>query len=163
MADHGEIARYPATYLPTMVVQVQPVLPLVPRCIRTVHAEPSAERLALNAGRDNAEGTSTQPSLYLPQGGLIRLRIPVAAGSRAVTVKARQPSGLLPRPTARLLPNAAIGLNAEVSATAPAGPGWVSIGPLTFTATANGGVFVELFAPWSGGESGCWFDALTVA
>jgi|GEM_PF-2230628 len=159
MADRGDIARCLAGPA-VVVVQRKPIFPRILRAITTVGL---AEQLAAEARRDDSEGSSAPPSLYLPKGGRIRLRIPIAAGSRAVTVKARQPSAGLPRPTARILTNAAIGLNADLTAAAPAGTGWVSIGPLTFNATANGGVEVELFAPWSGGISGCWFDALTVA
>ena len=162
MADGGSIAKYPGALVPTMPVQLHPVLPVTHRCIRTVSAEPSVECLALNAGRDDTEGSASAPSLQLPKGGVIRFRIPIAAGSRSVTIKAKQPSATLPRPSARLIANADIGLDADVSASAPAGSDWVLIGPLTFTATNKGGVMIELFAPWSGGESGCWFDSLTV-
>ena len=162
MADGGAIAKYPGPLVPTMSVQLHPVLPVTHRCIRTVASEPSVECLALGAGRDDTEGSAAAPSLYLPKGGVIRLRIPVAAGSRSVTIKAKQLSATLPRPSARLVANADIGLNADLSGSAPAGSDWVVIGPLAFTATLKGGVMIELFAPWSGGESGCWFDSLTV-
>lgn len=162
MADGGTIAKYPGALVPTMTVQLHQILPLTHRCIRTVASEPSVECLALGAGRDDIEGSAAATSLYLPKGGVIRLRIPIAAGSRSVTIKAKQPSVTLPRPSARLVANADIGLNADLSGSAPAGSDWVTIGPLMFTATAKGGVMIELFAPWSGGESGCWFDSLTV-
>lgn len=55
-----------------------------------------------------------------------------------------------------------IGLNADLSGSAPERSDWVVIGPLNFTATAKGGVMIGLFAPWSGGESGCRFDSLAV-
>lgn len=159
MADRGNIARC----LPGPAVVVVQRNLIFPRILRAITTVGLAEQLAAEARRDDSEGSSAPPSLYLPKGGRIRLRIPIAAGSRAVTIKAKQPSMALPRPTARILANAAIGLDADLAATAPVGSGWVSIGPLTFTASANGGVVVELFAQWSGGDSGCWFDALTVA
>ena len=72
------------------------------------------------------------------------------------------PSILIARPTLTVRANPAIGVNADVTATAPAGTGWVTIGPLTFTASASGGIVIELFAPWDGGESGTWFDSISV-
>ena len=162
MADGGSIAKCPGPLVPTMSVQLQQVYPVALRGVRTLSGEPSADFLALDAGRDDTEGSASAPSLYLPRGGVISLRIPIAAGGRTLTIKAKQPSTTLLRPSVRLLRNAAIGLNADVSASAPAGSDWVTIGPLTFTATAKGGVMIELIAPWFGGESGCWFDSLTV-
>lgn len=162
MADHGSIANCPSLTTPGMAVQAQAVYPIVHRCLRVLGAEASAERLAIEGRRDDGEGASVPPSLYLPKGGQVRFRFPVDAGTRSISVKAKQPSGTLPRPSIRILANASIGLTSDLSAAAPTGAGWVTIGPMTFVATAAGGVFLEVNAPWNGGESGCWFDAIIV-
>jgi hypothetical protein len=120
-------------------------------------------RLNLGVFRDLTEGEPSPPSLHMSKGGILRFRIPVAPGARAISVRAKQPSALLPRPRFRLLANAEIGLLDDLSAVAPSGADWVTVGPVTFVATQAGGVVVELFAPWISHEAGCWFDGLTVA
>ena len=137
--------------------------PVVWRAIRTLNSGGTDGRLNVGAVRDLAEGEPSPPSLHLPKGGVLRFRLPVAPGARAISIRARQPSGILPRPRMRLLANPEIGLNEDLSAFAPLGDGWVTVGPVTFIATQAGGVVLELFAPWDNHEAGCWFDGLTVA
>jgi hypothetical protein len=136
-------------------------LPNTFRGIRTVSQDASAEMLALHAGRDDEEGESA-PSLYFEHGGRIRLRLAVKAGARVVSVRCKQPDANLERASARVIANAAIGLSEDVAGTAPAGSGWVTIGPFSFTATQDGGVFLELVAPYNGYHGECWFDSVNV-
>ncbi len=144
------------------VGQVQNVFPRILRVVRVLGLHGDADKLLVGAGRDDSEGTQSAPSLHLPRGGSLRLRIAVDAGNRSVSVKAKQPDAALARPTLRVLPNAEVGVQTELLAVAPVGAGWVKIGPITFTATTKGGVEVQLTADWRGGLSGCWFDSLIV-
>lgn len=142
--------------------QNQTVFPIIVRAVRLLGGDPNADRLSSYAQRDDAVGFSAPPSIYYPRGGFLRIRLAVSAGLRSVTIKAKQPATGIPRPTARILANPAIGVNADVSATAPSGTDWVTLGPITFTASTAGGVVLELFAPWSGFDGGCWFDNVSV-
>jgi hypothetical protein len=162
MPDHGSIAVCVAFEPGTVVVQPQLVPPSTFRAIRIIDASASDEFLTLSGGRDDVEGSPAPPSFATPYGGTIRLRLGVEAGARSVSVKVKQPSAILPRPTMRIMPNAAVGIAAELIATAPTGAGWVTVGPIAFTATAAGGIFLELSAPFSGGESGAWWDTVRV-
>lgn len=137
--------------------------PVVLRAIRTLTSGGMESRLNVGVFRDLTEGEPSPPSLHMSKGGILRFRIPVAPGSRAISIRAKQPSALLPRPRFRLLANVEIGLLDDLVAVAPAGGDWVTVGPVTFVATQAGGVVVELFAPWNSHEAGCWFDGLTVA
>lgn len=143
--------------------QNQAVFPVVVRAIRMLGGDPNADRLSVEARRDDTVGFSAPPSIYYPRGGFMRIRLAVSAGLRSVTIKAKQPATGIPRPTAKILANPSIGVNADVSATAPSGTDWVTIGPITFTPSTAGGVYLELFAPWSGFEGGCWFDNVSVS
>lgn len=136
-------------------------LPNTWRGVRMVSQDAPAEMLALGAGRDDDEGESS-PSLYFKHGGRIRLRLAVKAGARIVSIRCKQPDASLPRASARVIANPAIGLTADVSAEAPAGGGWVTVGPFSFTATQDGGVFLELVAPFVGYHGECWFDSVSV-
>jgi len=113
-------------------------------------------------GRDNAEGSPTTPCLRITGGGVIRIRIPVDAGSRSISVKAREISNVVPRPLLRVCENGEIGLLAALEATAPAGTGWVTVGPLTFTASAKGGVAIDLVSFGQSWEGECRWDSLSI-
>lgn len=63
----------------------------------------------------------------------------------------------------RICENREIGLLLPVEATAPAGTGWVTVGPAVFTATAKGGVVVELVSFGKSWEGDCRWDSLAVA
>lgn len=143
-------------------VQPQLVPPPGFRMVRICGGNAGDEYHVLDGGRDDEDGSPTPPSFSMPWGGTIRLRLGIEAGPRSVSVKVKQPSATLPRPTMRIMPNAEVGIATELIATAPTGEGWVTVGPIAFTATAAGGIFLELSAPFSGGESGASWDTVRV-
>lgn len=119
-----------------------------------------AEVLDPNSGRDDSDG---QPTPCLRVGGSfsLRFRIGVLAGVRTITVQAKQTNAGEPRPVLMVAANSDVGLDAPLLATAPAGAGWVTVGPVTFTATVAGAIEVELRNP--SGFRPCQFDNLLVA
>ena len=74
-------------------------------------------------------------------------------------VDVRQPDAAAARPVLRVKANPDIGLAADVSATAGAATDWQTV-TLNFTATADGGVRVELETPDP--VKPCWFDNLVM-
>lgn len=114
-------------------------------------------------GRDEADGDPASPSLRVVGGGVFRFRIPVDSGQRSISVKCKEVSTLVPRPILRVCENGEIGLVASVEAVAPAGTGWITVGPATFAATAKGGVVIELVSFSLSWEGECHWDSLTVA
>ncbi len=118
------------------------------------------DELVIRAGRDESEGHDEVPCICLGTLGCFRARVAVNAGSRSVSVYAKQPVTGQPRPRLVVRSNAEIGLAQDISQTAAAGTGWVKIGPITFATSQRGGVWVELWNPSVGWP--CWFDDLTV-
>ena len=110
-------------------------------------------------GRDESDGSPASPCLRVLGGGVFRFRIPVDAGVRSISVKCREASTLAPRPVLRICENAEIGLLAPIEATAPAGTGWVTVGPVTFSASVKGGVVVELVSFGLSWEGDCRWDS----
>lgn len=135
--------------------QKNPIYPLIPRVVRVL-GDPAP--FVSGSGRDDSVGYPSGPSLSMPRGGTLRIRVPVDAGARGISIAVLQPSTTLPRPSITIRANPAVGLYSDLQASAPAGSGWVTIGPLAWTATAAGGVWIDLVAPFSGGESGTWWD-----
>jgi hypothetical protein len=77
-------------------------------------------------------------------------------------VWAKQVQTLIPRPVLRVRRNAEVGLGADLSASAPESADWVKIGPVTWNATATGGVYVELVTFATGHLAACWWDDLAI-
>lgn len=90
--------------------------------------------------------------------GAWRFPWPVKAGSRKVSCWVKQPVDRSPRPQLAVLANPALGVSAELTADAPEGTDWVEVGPITFTATAAGVVYVELRARHDAFGVPCWWD-----
>lgn len=109
------------------------------------------------------DGDPTAPSLVLSgrYARSKRLRLPVRAGAGTLTCKVRQDTPLNPRPSIAILENSELGI-AFQEATAPSGPGWVTIGPMSFTSSADGGIEVELRAGYTGVLADTEFDSLRV-
>ena len=68
---------------------------------------------------------------------------------------------MTPRPTLVVRKNVAIGLTDDVTTTAAAGTGWVTV-TASFTATADGAVWFELRNNLDG-YFPCFFDKLVLA
>jgi len=94
--------------------------------------------------RNNSIGNPAQPSLQLDIPGMWRFRWGVIAGPRAIQINVMQVVNGTPRPTMIARKNTAVGLNADITVTAGSSTGWIVLGPITFTATAAGPVWVEL-------------------
>lgn len=92
-----------------------------------------------------SEGNPSTPSLQLIQVSMWKFRWVVKPGFRRVSVRVKQAyvySGQ--RPTMTIKANSTVGLSADVVATASESTDWVTIGPVSFTATGTDVVFVEL-------------------
>ncbi len=183
MADQGSIATLPGEIYSTLVALRAPLFQASGQAVW--HDDRLAStRVALRApafifrgasvlvgvqdrlwggGRDETEGNPASPSLRVAGGGVFRFRIPIDSGQRSVSVKCKETSALAPRPVLRICENGEVGLLAAVEAVAPAGSGWVTVGPATFTATAKGGVVIELVSFSLSWEGECYWDSLTVA
>lgn len=117
--------------------------------------------------KNTTEGSPASPCLELSRYGLFRFRWAVSPGVRTLSVSVKQPSNRLNYPTMTLLANSSVGLGADVVGTSPGGTGWVTIGPLSFTASAFGVVTVEFrnncdraTLPYQGTYAPCYFDHL---
>lgn len=117
--------------------------------------------MAFGASRADDEGASGAPCLKMTRGSRIRLRIPVAIGARTISVKVKQDSPSTPLPKLLVKANPEIGVNADLEATAGAGSGWKTVGPIAFTATQNGGVLIELVSSFIG-VGACYWDDIVV-
>lgn len=100
------------------------------------------------------EGNPTAPCLQLTYPGFWRFRWSIKPGLRSIYIQTKQPhflSGSVPYvnvfypPTLIVKANSTVGLNTDLIGTAPVEQGWVQIGPVSFTATAVGPVWVELW------------------
>jgi hypothetical protein len=115
--------------------------------------------MGMGWGRDDSEGNDA-PSLKAARYGRFRVRLAVRAGDRELNVQVKQPQAGAVRPYVKVLANAAIGLASAQTATADATTGWQAL-TIPFTATANGGVVVELWNADPGLP--CWWDNLNLS
>ncbi len=102
--------------------------------------------LQIGVNKETTEGTPSAPSLRLDYpGNMWRFRWVVKVGNRSMSVSAKQNStGSAYRPSMVIKANTAVGLMYDVSSSAADGAGWVTIGPVTFTAGASDVLWVEL-------------------
>jgi hypothetical protein len=98
--------------------------------------------------RNDSDGSplSQTPCLQLTYPGLWRFRWSVQAGVRSLYINAKQPDNGISgqRPMMVVKANPSVGLSADLMMSSAAGSDWLTIGPLTFTATAAGMVWVEV-------------------
>jgi len=138
-----------------------PVSPsFAPLFVRRIWLE-TLERMIRDAGQDATEG-NPQPSFYLPVQEAFRFRWTVKAGVRTISVDVKQPLNQSPRPNLTIAANPALGIDADVSASAPDSTDWVSIGRLSISPTADGAVWVHLANELPGICAPCWFDKVLV-
>lgn len=103
------------------------------------------KHLQIGVTKSISDGFPASPSLMLTVPGSWRFRWAVKSGPRSVYVWAMQNStGSANRPSMIIKSNSEVGLNADLSASAAEGEGWKQVGPINFTATGNGVVWVEL-------------------
>ena len=101
-------------------------------------------RLFQGASRANSEG-NTAPSLCMDRPNEYSARLPVEGGVQtSISVQVKQGGGASLRP--RLVVKAApgLGLNSDQTATASAGSGWTTVGPISFTPSTDGVVEIRL-------------------
>lgn len=113
--------------------------------------------MLLDSGRDDTEGNPA-PCLKVARYGSFSFRLACATGDRELTVQVKQPDSSAVRPYMTVRANASIGV-AAATATADASTGWQNL-TLNFTATGDGGVWVELWNADPGKP--CWFDNLSL-
>ena len=118
------------------------------------------EVYTFGAVRDDVEGDEAPPSLRLDYNAAYRFRWGVKAGARTIKCKTKFAKNEAPRPSIVIKANPAVGLLADVEGFAPSGTGWQQISPIGFTATADGGVEVELRNNTLTSNNPCWFDTI---
>lgn len=115
--------------------------------------------MQVGALKNDTEGNPTFPSLQLDIPGFWRFRWVVKPGVRSIQINAKQAANGTPRPTMVVKANSAVGLAADLTGTAGSSTGWVVIGPLSFTCTVIGVVWVELHNNYYGQyNTPCYFD-----
>jgi hypothetical protein len=97
------------------------------------------------------------PSLNLSFPGFWRFRWTLQPGVRTVQVQCLQ-NNFAPYPSMILKANSAIGIPSDVTATAVSGGTWVTIGPISVTASAEGVVWVQLWNNLQLSNTPCYFD-----
>jgi hypothetical protein len=96
--------------------------------------------------RSDTEGSPETPSLEITEPNFFRFRWGVRAGLQTISVRAKQVSNVTgKRPQLRIKADPRIGVNADITGDAGAGAGWVTIGPVNVTPSAEGVLWVELW------------------
>lgn len=119
-------------------------------------------QLQVGVSKEETEGFSTAPSLKFLHVGFWRFKWVVTAGDRTLEVYAKQAANANPRPSVILKANADVGLAADAEFSASASAGWVKI-TATFTATADGVIWVELHANLRTGNYPAYFDHIVTS
>lgn len=128
----------------------------------SISGETATKTWAYGVRYEGTEGTPTAPCVALDFYGSWRFRWLVGAGSRSITVYAKQASNVANRPSVVLKANSAVGLNADVTSVAASSTGWVAI-TASFVATATGMVWVELHNnAVAEHRDACFFDRISV-
>lgn len=96
-------------------------------------------------GEDATQGDPATPCIRLDNQGRFRFRWKMASGTRTISINVKQAINISPRPTLIVKANPDIGINSDQSATAGAGTGWVTIGPITVNPSSDGAVWVEVW------------------
>lgn len=118
--------------------------------------------MQVGAIRDDTEGNPGTPSLKLTYPGFWRFRWVVRAGSRSIQVNVKQADNRSPYPSLIVKANSDVGVSSDLTTTSTGGAGWVVVGPLTFTATATGLLWVELWNNTTYEPAPCFFDHIVI-
>jgi len=103
--------------------------------------------MQVGVSKNTISGSPSAPCLSLDIPGMWRFRWVVKPGIRSIYVNTKQVTTILTsslRPSIVVKANPDFGLIADVSASAATSQDWVTIGPLSFTATGTGATWVEL-------------------
>lgn len=114
--------------------------------------------MQIGAIRNNVEGNPSSPCLELTSNGFWSFRWVVPAGTREIWIDTKQASNNTARPSMIVKANAAIGVAADVTGTAAAGTGWVTIGPVTITPSSPGVIYVEFWNNTIHTDDPAYFD-----
>jgi hypothetical protein len=113
--------------------------------------------------KNTTEGSPATPSLELSIPGMFRFRWSLTVGSRSVSIRVKQADLVATqRPTLVIRANSDVGVNSDLTATAAAGSDWTTIGPITFSATAVGMVWVEVYNNLQVLNTSAYFDHIVV-
>lgn len=119
-------------------------LPLRQRCV--VIGGGVSDR-QYSGSKNTSDGSPSQPCLEMSDcNGLFRFRWAVKAGTRTLSIKVANITGLTPYPTVTIRANPVIGVNSDVVGTAGSGTGWQTIGPLSVSPSSEGVLLVELYS-----------------
>lgn len=141
MANLGTIGRHKGRGVKGATSSGWTFLPLRPRLIVC-----GGSRLYYG-GNITTDGSPAQPCLEFSDcNALFRFRWAVKAGTRTLSIKVANVTGLTPYPTVTIRANPAIGVNADVVGTALAGTAWQTIGPLSVSPSSDGVLLVELYS-----------------
>lgn len=115
---------------------------LLPIAIRRINL---GSEYQIIGGEDATQGDPATPCIRLDNQGRFRFRWKMASGTRTISINVKQAINISPRPTLIVKANPDIGINSDQSATAGAGTGWVTIGPITVNPSSDGAVWVEVW------------------
>lgn len=118
--------------------------------------------LQVGASESLSQGYISPPSLQLSAPGFWRFRWTVTAGTHTVSAYVMQPANLAPFPTLTVQANPAIGVNSDVTVTAPGGGGWVLMGPASITASLEGVLWVLLWNNLCVANSPAYYGQISV-
>lgn len=108
---------------------------------RSLHIQTGAA--LVSGGEEFTQGIPTSPSLRFDAAGAWKFRWVVSAGTQTLTISCMQAANQAPRPSVVVKAHPAIGVNSDITVSAPSGGGWVAIS-VPVTAAATGAVWVEL-------------------
>ena len=90
------------------------------------------------------DGSPAAPSMRIDIPNSWRFRWVVRTGTHTIQVNTKQVVNLSPRPSLIVRSNPSIGIPSDITAVAPGGTGWVTVGPITVNPTSTGAVFVDM-------------------
>jgi hypothetical protein len=103
-------------------------------------------QVGVNENTTDGSPFSQSPCLQLDIPGFWRFRWSIKPGVRSIYVNTKQITTITPSysPSLVIKMNPLVGLLTDVTSTAASSQDWVTIGPVSFVATGNGAVWVEL-------------------
>ena len=106
----------------------------------------SPAKMGFGVFEDLSDGNPSSPSMGMWFPTSFSFRWVVLPGTHTIQANVKQDIDIGPRPTMVVKANSSIGVNSDVTATAPLNSGWCVVGPATITATAQGVLIVELIS-----------------
>ncbi len=170
MADLGSIGAESVTAMRMVVATPSVFNGLLRDCITAQRAPDIGPRSVFRCmrvdgdyqicgGMELVEGSPSPPSLRMDALGKWTFRWLVQAEANSISALVKQ-ADVTPRPSMVVKANPLIGVPLDLVAVAPAGSGWVTIGPITVTPSVKGGLRVELRNNYDCqfGQTPCYFE-----